>query len=213
MANKSITTSFLALSLGALLLGGCSGAGPAPETSTESSGTAVPSAPIVDESPSSDTEPVASFVESSPAEEEPASTTSEPAEPVTVMQEETCDWESEPLVPGSAGDVPSGPDDADLGAVLIGAWQHTHIDSGSGYEPVGSGTDIRFVFPSTTRILYCQDIAGILPEGENAADIELAGTDIQIAGAAPVYTVLAWTGDTMVWNNNRDDSLYLLKRR
>lgn len=35
----------------------------------------------------------------------------------------------------------------------------------------------------------CQDIAGILPKAENAADIEVLGTDLELPGDSPGYTV------------------------
>src|SRR5699024_3078101 len=111
-----------------------------------------------------------------------------------------------------AGSVPSGTDGS-LDTVIIGAWQHTHFDTGGGYEPLGDGTDIRYIFPSTERILYCQDVAGATQQAENAADITLDGTEIVLPSPASGYNVVAWDADTMVWKNHRDGSLYLLQRR
>ncbi len=59
----------------------------------------------------------------------------------------------------------------------------------------------------------CQDFAGTLPQAENAADIELVGTDIKLPGDSPGYTVTGWDVVEMVWKNNMDISTYLLKRR
>lgn len=141
------------------------------------------------------------------------SSPSEPAEakiePVT--QEETCDWNTARLDSGSA-DAPAAAG-SDLETVLIGSWQHTHIDSGAGYEAVKPTTDIRYVFPSTSRLLYCQDVKGATAQAENAVNIELAGTELVLPSPATGYSVTAWDADTMVWTNHRDGSLYLLKRR
>lgn len=132
------------------------------------------------------------------------------AEPVT--QEEACDWDSPRLASGSASDVPSS-SGADLASVLIGSWQNTHIDTGSGYEALKPTRDIRYVFQSTTRMLYCQDVQGATSHAENAVDFVLDGTEIVLPSPATGYQVLAWNDDTMVWKNHRDGSLYLLKRR
>lgn len=135
---------------------------------------------------------------------------SEPeAKPVT--QEETCDWDSGRRESGSAK-APSG-QSGDLAAVLIGSWQHTHIDSGSGYEPLKPTTDIRFVFPSTDRLLYCQDVAGATSQAENAVNISLDGRDLVLPSPATGYGIVAWDANNMVWRNYRDGSLYLLQRR
>lgn len=151
-------------------------------------------------------------VNGGPEVSSPGAAPSEPAETAItpVTQEETCDWESARLDSGSA-EAP-GSAGGDLSTAIIGAWQHTHIDSGSGYEAVKPTTDIRYVFPSTTRMLYCQDVVGATSKAENAVDIELSGTTL-VLPLPTGYTVMAWTNDTMVWTNERDGSLYLLKRR
>lgn len=127
-------------------------------------------------------------------------------------QDETCDWDSGRLDSGSGSGAPSSPG-TDFEAALIGSWQHTHIDSGSGFEALESTTDIRYVFPSSTRLLYCQDVQGATSQAENAVDIELNGTEIVLPSPATGYTATAWNEDTMVWTNHRDGSIYLLKRR
>lgn len=132
----------------------------------------------------------------------------EPHDALPVTQEETCDWES-PAV-SAAAEVPDG-QTGDLPTVLVGAWQHTHFDTGSGYEAVTK--DIRYVFPSTERILYCQHVPGATDHVENAADFVLDGTAIDLPGAAPGYVVSEWDADTMVWINRADESRYLLQRR
>ncbi len=208
MANR-LSTLLGGVAICALLLSSCSNS-PATETgpvtpTEDSANSPVTSAPASD-APATDTP--SPEMPSSPPVADPV-----PPEPATVTQEESCDWASGPLAAGPADDAPAGPGDADLGAALVGAWQHTHIDSGAGFEPLDAATDIRFVFPSASRLLYCQDIAGILPEAENAADIELAGSDIVLPGDSPGYTVMGWNQDTMVWKNNLDGSVYLVKRR
>lgn len=142
----------------------------------------------------------------SSAPESPVEQSSGPA-----TQEETCDWDTARLNSGSA-DIP-GAESGELTTVIIGAWQHTHIDSGAGFEAVAPTTDIRYVFPSTTRMLYCQDVQGAIFQAENAVDIGVDGTELVLPSPATGYAVTAWDGDTMVWTNHRDGSLYLLKRR
>lgn len=131
------------------------------------------------------------------------------AKPAT--QEETCNWGTARMDSGSAT-APNG-QSGDLATVLIGSWQHTHIDSGSGYEALKPTTDIRFVFPSTTRLLYCQDVAGATSQAENAVNISLDGTELVLPSPATGYGVVSWDANTMVWKNHRDGSLYLLQRR
>lgn len=142
----------------------------------------------------------------------PGSESSTPSESerLPATQEESCDWDTGRLDSGSAK-APSG-QSGELATAIIGAWQHTHIDSGSGYEALEPTTDIRFVFPSTTRMLYCQDVTGATSQAENAVDISLDGTEITLPTFTP-YGVVAWDANTMVWTNHRDGSLYLLQRR
>lgn len=136
----------------------------------------------------------------------------ESIQPVPRTQEENCGWDSARIDSGSATGAPSSPG-ADLSTVLIGAWQHTHINSGSGYEAVKPTSDIRYVFPSTAKLLYCQDVQGATSQAENAVNMQLEGTEIVLPSPATGYGVTAWNNDTMVWKNNRDGSFYLLKRR
>jgi hypothetical protein len=58
----------------------------------------------------------------------------------------------------TADDVPEGEGD-DVEQAVLGSWQHTHIDYGSGFEPVSPTTDIRYVLSPET-FLYCQDVEG-----------------------------------------------------
>lgn len=188
MSNRVAATAAGLLACG-LLLAGCA-IGPPPSMSGTDSAPdqAAPSHPSPDEGTAEETEP---------------------AEPEKVAQEETCDWGSDRIA-GSAGSVPSSPG-KDLSTVIVGAWQHTHINDGSGFEPLGE-SDIRYVFPSSTRLLYCQDNQ-YTQEAETSVDFELDGTSLVLPSSNPGYEVSAWDADTMLWVNNRDGSLYLLKRR
>lgn len=99
----------------------------------------------------------------------------------------------------------------ELADVLIGSWQHTHIDGGAGFEAVSK--DIRYVFPSTDQILYCQHVPGVTDHAENSAAVTLEGTYIGLPAPAKGYEVLAWGKDSMLWLNPYDNSHYLLIRR
>lgn len=124
-------------------------------------------------------------------------------------QEETCDWDSA-RVSGQAK-APQGKT-GKLPEVIVGAWQHTHTDDGSGFEEVDN--DHRFVFPSPDRMLYCQHVPGATEHQDNAADITLNGTEIELPGGKYGYAVTAWDGDTMVWDNPVGNGyVYLLQRR
>lgn len=124
-------------------------------------------------------------------------------------QEETCDWDS-PRVSAPA-EVPEG-QDGELPKVLVGAWQHTHTDEGSGFEEVTN--DHRYVFPSPERMLYCQHVPGATEYADNAANVVLNGTAIELPGGKYAYTVTAWDEDTMVWDNPVGGGyVYLLERR
>lgn len=125
-------------------------------------------------------------------------------------QAESCEWEGDAL----ASTLPSmpGASEGDIETVIIGSWQHTHVDTGAGFEPLHS-KDIRYVFPSTDRLLYCQHVPGITEHASHAADITLNGTEIVLPGGAPGFIVTNWSEDTMVWGNNMDGSKYLLQRR
>lgn len=133
----------------------------------------------------------------------------EPAEPVDDgAQAESCDWDA-PRISGSA-EVPSGQDGV-LAEVLVGAWQHTHTDDGSGFVEVTN--DHRFVFPSADRMLYCQNVPGETDFAENVADIVLNDTLLDLPSKYD-YTVIAWDADTMLWDNPVGGGyVYLLQRR
>lgn len=142
-----------------------------------------------------------------PAEARSSAATSEPVD--DGEQAETCDWDS-PKISGT-GDAPKG-QTGDLPAVLVGSWQHTHTDEGSGFEAVTN--DHRYVLASPDRMLYCQHVPGATEHAENAADVTLNGATIELPGGKYGYTVTAWDEDTMVWDNPVGGGyLYLLERR
>lgn len=122
-----------------------------------------------------------------------------------------CDWDSQRLAAGDASDEPAG-EGSDLGQAILGSWQHTHIDEGSGFVALKPTTDIRFVL-SSDRVLYCQDVEGATNQSENSAPLILEGDEIVLPSPATGYKVVAWNENTMVWLNHRDDPLYLLQRR
>lgn len=213
--RAALTTGLLA---SALLLGGCGLLPTSDDSSTSLSGEeslAVKETPATP-SPSAESSPPeepagdeAEVTKAEVPEEEPAAANRTPDAPVA--QAEDCGWDS-PKVSGDASTLPGGAG-GDLNTAIIGAWQHTHFDSGSGFEALGEGEDIRYVFPSATRILYCQDIKGATDHAQNAADISFDGTSIIMPGAHKGFEVTAWDANTMVWTNNLDGSTYLLKRR
>lgn len=142
------------------------------------------------------------------AEEEPASDDEPAADEPTgddtaVEAPRDCDWDSAQIT-GVPSDVATG-QDGDFPDILIGSWQHVAFDEGGGPEPVSM--DIRFVFPSTDEIIYCQGGA------ENRADITIQGTTIVIAGPGTRYTATAWDDDTMVWKNETLGDDFILARR
>ncbi|HET8895663.1 MAG TPA: hypothetical protein VFN04_00215, partial [Protaetiibacter sp.] len=124
-------------------------------------------------------------------------------------QGESCDWDT-PALRSDGSSAPHG-SEGELHTTIVGAWQHTHFDSGGGYEAVTA--DIRYVFPSSGRLLYCQHVEGVTDHRENATDISWDDTRIVLPVAAPGWVVIAWDADTMVWLNRADDSHYLLQRR
>lgn len=181
---------FTAIAASALMLSGCA---------------AEPSEGSIDAA----SEPAAETTQTAPESEPEKAEESEP-EPVT--QEKTCDWGSGPLKPGSTGEIPTSTT-GNPNTAIIGSWQHTHIDEGGGFDPVNDPTDIRYVFPSATELLYCQNVPGITDEAENEAEITINDREILLPGGAGSYVVEAWSNDAMVWTNTRDGSLYLLQRR
>src|SRR5690606_31998578 len=69
---------------------------------------------------------------------EPAPTSTEPGEPTEPAEPEgpaeqaaSCEWDI-PAV--TASPAPPTGQEGDLATVLIGSWQHTHFDSGDGWE-------------------------------------------------------------------------------
>ncbi len=122
-----------------------------------------------------------------------------------------CNWESARLSSDVADDAPSD-EGTDLATAILGSWQHTHINEGSGFVPVKPTTDIRFVLTSD-RFLYCQDVEGVTEQAENSAPLNLEGNELVLPSPATGYAVTAWDEHTMIWLNHRDGSLYLLRRR
>lgn len=124
-------------------------------------------------------------------------------------QAEDCDWDAPRL--SAAAEPPDG-QEGELAEVLVGAWQHTHTDEGSGFEAVTN--DHRYVFPSPDRMLYCQHVPGATDHAENAADVALNGTTIELPGGQYSYTITAWDAETVVWDNPVGGGyVYLLQRR
>jgi hypothetical protein len=123
----------------------------------------------------------------------------------------TCDWDTPRLTSGEPGDEPAG-EGSDLSQAILGSWQHTHINEGSGFVAVKPTTDIRFVL-SPDRLLYCQDVEGATKQRENSVVLILEGDEIVLPSPATGYQAIAWNDDTMVWLNHFDNSLFLLQRR
>lgn len=193
------------LGAAALMLGGCA-TDPTDDVTTTPADTAEVEAPAPDadgdDAPATaDDEPTDAQDEGEDAEEDPDTTTS--------TQAESCDWDSPVLSAGAS--APSG-QDGDLTAIIVGAWQHTHIDSGSGFEPI-EDKDIRYVFPSPERMLYCQHVPGVTEYAENGGDISWEDTGIVLPNGQVGYTVTAWDENSIVWKNEYEGSSYLLQRR
>lgn len=125
--------------------------------------------------------------------------------------EGTCDWDS-PRLPSADADAPQGMGEGDLTQTLLSSWQHTHTDTGAGFEAVGPTIDIRFVL-TADRFVYCQDVEGATDKRENSAPLQVDGTQIVLPSPATGYEVAAWNESSMVWLNHRDGWLYLLQRR
>jgi hypothetical protein len=141
--------------------------------------------------------------------------TTEPETPDTTQpppeEETTCNWDSPRLASGDADGAPSD-EGGEVSIAILGSWQHTHTNTGAGFEPVGPTIDIRYVL-SSDRFLYCQDVEGATDKRENSAPMNLEGVEIVLPAPATGYAVVAWRENTMVWLNHRDNSLYLLQRR
>lgn len=191
------------IAAGALVLSGCSADSSTSETTPENDAPAP-----AQTSASAPDNAVQEAVDDEPAGDEP--TTQEPPNDPVYSQEESCGWDSPPL-PGALPAIPTG-QEGDLDAVIIGAWQHTHFDSGAGYEALDD-KDIRYIFPSSDRMLYCQHVPGITEHAENAGDIGWEGTGLVLPNGSVGYTVTAWNDHVMVWDNHLDGSQYVLQRR
>ena len=164
--------------------------------------------PTAEEVPSGSASAGASQTQDPPAESEDSDDAPQAPEAVQV-QEETCDWDAPKITP--AANAPTG-QAGELPEVLVGSWQHTHTDEGSGFEEVVN--DHRYVFPAPERMLYCQHVPGVTEFAENAADVTLNGTAIELPGGKYAYTVTAWDADTMLWDNPVGGGyIYLLQRR
>lgn len=204
-ARRSWLPALALLFAGTLVLSGCSGDSTdrAAEAPAQTPTTPAPAPEPVAEDPAVDTDTPSG---DEPAEDEPA-----PEEPAAAArtQAESCEWDL-PAVAGGSSTAPSG-QEGDLDTIIIGVWQHTHYNSGAGYEPLAD-KDIRYVFPSLDRMLYCQHVPGITDYAENAGDISWDGTGIVLPTGSVGYTVTSWDENTMVWKNHLDGSTYLLQR-
>ena len=194
------------------MLSGCSGGASddvaAPPAQTPAVEDPVPAPADVDANEAPADQPAS---EDGPASDEPAVEEPPAEEPAQAprTQAESCEWDTSGSTGGSSA-APSG-QEGDLDSIIIGVWQHTHYDSGAGYEPLDT-EDIRFVFPSLDRMLYCQHVPGITDYAENAGDISWEDTGIVLPTGSVGYTVTSWDQNTMVWNNHLDGSSYLLQR-
>lgn len=163
-------------------------------------------APAVDSIAPGGTTPDASAeTPGNPNENEPGDEPDAPAQ-----QAASCEWDA-PKLPEQTPVAPEGTA-GDLATVLVGSWQFTHYDEGNGFEPMDD-TDIRYVFPSADHLIYCQHVPGATEHAENEADITIEGTTIFPPSPHKGFGVLAWSADTMLWQNNYDDSTFLLVRR
>lgn len=142
--------------------------------------------------------------------EDPAAVPTEPEPEAPTSAPTNCGW-GEPAIAADLGAVPSG-QEGELAAVLPGSWQHVAYDEGAGFTD-DLTADIRYVFPSTNDMIYCQDVPGITDQAENRANVQLDGVEIVLPSPAPGYAVQTWSKDAMVWVNHYDGSLYLLQRR
>jgi hypothetical protein len=141
--------------------------------------------------------------------------TTEPETPDTTQpppeEEATCNWDSPRLASVDADGAPTD-EGGEVSTTVLGSWQHTHTNTGAGFEPVGPTIDIRYVL-SSDRFLYCQDVEGATDKQEISAPMNLEAVEIVLPAPATGYAVVAWRENTMVWLNHRDNSLYLLQRR
>ena len=172
---------------------------------SDSDGTTPTKPAVTTTAPVSDV--ISTVADAAPSTTAAAATTTTPE----VDADVGCDWDSSRLVSTGASSAPSSQGD-DLGMAILGSWQHTFIDSGTGFEPVKPTTDIRYVL-TEDRFLYCQDVEGATKQSENSAPLKLEGSEIVLPSPATGYEVTAWDENTMIWLNKRDGSLYLLERR
>lgn len=131
--------------------------------------------------------------------------------PKARTQIDDCEWESPTLTAAVPSSLPEDRGEAGLHDAVIGSWQHTHFNAGSGWEAI-ENKDIRYVFPSSKRLRYCQDVPGITDKMDSVADFAWDGDKIA-PGASPGFTPFAWSDDVMLWTNHQDGSTYLLQRR
>ncbi|MBV0895954.1 hypothetical protein [Microbacterium sp. NC79] len=196
-----------AVFIGVLWLSAC--AGQATQAPTEPTNSAAEGAAEAQAA-----EPAGSAEGSRDAEDADATVQAEETEAATPevrTQEKSCGWDAPRLDSGVPATLPA---DAagDLATALIGSWQHTHFDSGAGFEIVDTA-DVRFVFPSATEMLYCQDVPGVTDQRQAEAAVTLDGTTIALPPPATGYRAIAWDESAMLWENLRDGSTFLLQRR
>lgn len=140
----------------------------------------------------------------------PETENSEPitTEPSARTQDASCEWEIAGPKPNA---TPADGQEGKLEDVLVGSWQHTYFDSGNGFEEVSN--DIRYVFPSTSEMIYCQDVPGVTDQAENNSGFKLEGTDLVLPGGHPGFAATDWNDNVLMLHNNFDGSTYLLQRR
>ena len=154
-------------------------------------------------------QPPAAVESAEPAAEQTSEPIEETEDAAPAAADDSCGWDAPAVRPG-ADAAPSG-QAGDLLDAVLGSWQHTHYDEGSGFTPVEA--DIRYVFASSSEILYCQDVPGVTDQAENRAPIEWDGQQIMLQGTTPSFIVTDWSSEAMLWHNPTDGSTYLLQRR
>jgi hypothetical protein len=172
-------------------------------SSSDSTATPTTVAPASDTTKAAGTTPTTNTPDTTATTQAPTTT--------AAALEASCDWDTPRLSNGDTSSTPTS-GAGDVAQAMLGSWQHTYIDSGSGFEALDTTRDIRYVL-ADGRFLYCQDVEGATDQAENSAPLKVEGAMIVLPSPATGYEVVAWNEDMMVWRNLRDDSLYLLERR
>ena len=132
------------------------------------------------------------------------------ATPSAGQQSQSCEWDKPQITADPKADAPQGTS-GDLKKIVVGSWQQTHFDFGDGFKPV-KDKDLRYVFPSSSRLLFCKDAVGTTNRVDNAADIVWDGNLIA-PPAGKGFEIVSWNNEAMIWVNKFDNARYLLKRR